>query len=258
MSDTAESTLNSLKALIAAFQTGATPVTVKTSTAEAASLPPKFPGPDDKKGKAPADDSTQQKTEYNERGRLPASRTQTEGNYARQYLEGYVKESEHPSDKKTEPGCPASLHISLFFDGTCCNKEGADEVYGSRNPPLTNIGRLYHAANWTDQSFSADNDGFFCYYFPGCGARFPEIGEEHYSLDGELFANGGEDRINQALLKTYSSICYAVNKTAIKDSELTRYRQSMATVWPFSRLTQKFNRKSALDKFCDDHLGAVV
>ncbi|EMV3018786.1 TPA: hypothetical protein RFN10_004393 [Klebsiella aerogenes] len=90
MSDTADSTLNALKALIAAFQTGATPVTVKASAAEAASLPPKFPGPDDKK---PADNSTQQKTEYNERGRLPASRTQTEGNYARQYLEGYVKES---------------------------------------------------------------------------------------------------------------------------------------------------------------------
>ncbi|VDZ67443.1 Uncharacterised protein [Klebsiella aerogenes] len=88
MSDTAESTLNALKALIAAFQTGATPVAVKTSTAEAASLPPKFPGPDDKKGKTLADNSTQQKTEYNERGRLPASRTQTEGNYARQYLEG--------------------------------------------------------------------------------------------------------------------------------------------------------------------------
>ncbi|HCT4435719.1 TPA: hypothetical protein OTX98_000615 [Klebsiella aerogenes] len=144
MSDTAESTLNALKALIAAFQTGATPVAVKTSTAEAASLPPKFPGPDDKK---PADNSTQQKAEYNERGRLPASRTQTEGNYARQYLEGYVKDSDHQSDKKTEPGCPASLHISLFFDGTCCNEEGADEVYGSRNPPLTNIGRLYHLEN---------------------------------------------------------------------------------------------------------------
>ncbi|OUE86868.1 hypothetical protein AZZ81_002669, partial [Klebsiella aerogenes] len=41
MSDTADSTLNALKALIAAFQTGATPVAVKTSTAEAASLPPK-------------------------------------------------------------------------------------------------------------------------------------------------------------------------------------------------------------------------
>ena len=252
MSDTADSTLNALKALIAAFQTGATPVAVKTSTAEAASLPPKFPGPDDKK---PADNSMQQKTEYNERGRLPASRTQTEGNYARQYLEGYVKESDHPSDKKTEPGCPASLHISLFFDGTCCNEEDGDEVYGSRNPPLTNIGRLYHAANWLDK---AENDGYFCYYFPGCGARFPEIGEEHYSLDGELFANGGEDRINQALLKTYSSICYAVKKERIEDSELTGYRNSMATVWPFSRLTQKFNRKSALDKFCNDHLGYVV
>ena len=43
---------------------------------------------------------------------------------------------------KTEPGCPASLHISLFFDGTCCNEEDGDEVYGSRNPPLTNIARL--------------------------------------------------------------------------------------------------------------------
>ncbi|HBQ7915761.1 TPA: DUF2235 domain-containing protein, partial [Klebsiella aerogenes] len=258
MSDTADSTLNALKALIAAFQTGATPVAVKTSTAEAASLPPKFPGPDDKKGKTLADNSTQQKTEYNERGRLPASRTQTEGNYARQYLEGYVKESHHQSDKKTEPGCPASLHISLFFDGTCCNEEGADEVYGSRNPPLTNIGRLYHAANWKEQDETAENDGYFSYYFPGCGARFPEIGEEHYSLDGELFANGGEDRINQALLKTYSSICYAVKKERIEDSELTRYRNSMATVWPFSRLTQKFNRKSALDKFCDDYLGCVV
>ncbi|WP_260461619.1 hypothetical protein [Klebsiella aerogenes] len=116
MSDTADSTLNALKSLIAAFQTGATPVTVKTSTAEAASLPPKFPGPDDEKEKTPADNSTQQKTEYNKRGRLPASRTQTEGNYARQYLEGYVKESEHPSDKKTEPGCPASLHTQFAAD----------------------------------------------------------------------------------------------------------------------------------------------
>jgi len=93
MSDTADSTLNALKALIAAFQTGATPVTVKTSTAEAASLPPKFPGPDDEKEKTPADNS-----------------------YARQYLEGYVKESEHPSDKKTEPGCPASLHTQFAAD----------------------------------------------------------------------------------------------------------------------------------------------
>ena len=113
MSDNADSTLNALKALIAAFQTGATPVTVKASTAEAASLPPKFPGPDDKK---PTDKTTQQKTEYNERGRLPASRTQTEGNYARQYLEGYVGESEHQSDKKTEPGCPASLHTQFAAD----------------------------------------------------------------------------------------------------------------------------------------------
>ena len=116
MSDAADSTLNALKALIAAFQTGATPAAVKTSTAEAASLPPKFPGPDDKNGGKSADNSVQQKAEYNERGRLPASRTQTEGNYARQYLEGYVGESDHQSDKKTEPGCPASLHTQFAAD----------------------------------------------------------------------------------------------------------------------------------------------
>ncbi len=87
MPDTADSTLSALKALIAAFQTGATPVTVKTSTAKAASLPPKFPGPDGEKGEKPAGDSMQQKTEYNERGRLAASRTQTEGNYASQHTQ---------------------------------------------------------------------------------------------------------------------------------------------------------------------------
>ncbi|EPO6661745.1 TPA: hypothetical protein ACV5EY_001663 [Klebsiella aerogenes] len=39
MSDTADSTLSALKALIAAFQTGATPVAVKTSTVEASGKP---------------------------------------------------------------------------------------------------------------------------------------------------------------------------------------------------------------------------
>ncbi len=39
MSDASDSPLNALKALIAAFQTGATPVTVKTSTVEASEKP---------------------------------------------------------------------------------------------------------------------------------------------------------------------------------------------------------------------------
>ena len=38
MSDAADSTLNALKALITAFQSGVTLVTVKTSTAEAANF----------------------------------------------------------------------------------------------------------------------------------------------------------------------------------------------------------------------------
>ncbi len=125
MSDTAESTLNALKALIAAFQTGATPVTVKTSTAEAASLPPKFPGPDDKK------------TEKSLPITLCSRKPNTTSAAACRRAERRPKATSPSSiwkdmsgslninrTKKTEPGCPASLHISLFFDGTCCNEKG--------------------------------------------------------------------------------------------------------------------------------------
>ena len=131
--------------------------------------------------------------------------------------------------------------------------------HGSRNPPLTNIGRLYHAANWKVQDEAAENDGYFCYYFPGCGARLPgDWRERIFAGRRAVCQRRWGPYAHQALLKTYSSICYAVKKERIEDSELTRDRQSVATVWPFSRLTQEFNRKSALDKFCDDHLGGVV
>ncbi|MBL7636557.1 DUF2235 domain-containing protein, partial [Atlantibacter hermannii] len=139
--------------------------------------------------------------------RLPSTREQTEANYAKQ-LSGTAMLPAKKAGGKPELECSGALHISLFFDGTCCNQQDADDVYGSDRPPLTNIGRLYGAANWQKSGGSPEDDGYFCYYFPGCGARFPEIGEDNYTLDGELFANGGEDRINQALLKTFASIIY--------------------------------------------------
>ena len=53
MSDTADSTLNALKALIAAFQTGATPATVKASTAKPPAYRQSFPGRMIKREKSP-------------------------------------------------------------------------------------------------------------------------------------------------------------------------------------------------------------
>jgi len=248
MSDTSDSTLNTVKALIDAFKTGAKPSATSVSTAEAAWVPPPFP--------VPAKDAKQD--ELKEHGRLPSTKTLTEGNYARQRLEDLARGQSQQPDEKPVTDCAGSLHISLFFDGTCCNQEDADEVYGSPKPALTNIGRLYHAANWTNETNTPEDDGYFSYYFPGCGARFPQIGEEDYSLDGELFANGGEDRINQALLKTFSSIVYAVTHTSVEDGALGVYRQKMATNWPFSMITKGFNRKNAINEFCDIYLGKVV
>ena len=129
MSDTSDSTLNTVKALIDAFKTGAKPSATSVSTAEAAWVPPPFPVPakDEKQG------------EISEYGRLPATKTQTEGNYARQRLEDLARGQSQQPDEKPVTDCAGSLHISLFFDGTCCNEQDADEVYGSPKAALTNV-----------------------------------------------------------------------------------------------------------------------
>lgn len=233
MSDTADSTLSTVKALLDAFKTGATPAAAAAkSTADPACLPPKFPVP-------PKEDTS-------ESGRLPATKMQVENNYARQCLEALAPRASRQTAGQPVLDCTGSLHISLFFDGTCNNQEDADEVYGTTKSALTSIGKLYHAANWQKTgNQSPRDDGYFSYYFPGCGARFSQIHEDNYTLTGELFANGGEDRINQALLKTYSSIVYAARKIYVKDADLDAYRQQMATTWPVSMVTKDGNHPAA-------------
>jgi len=49
MSDASDSTLNTIKALVDAFKTGATPSATTASTAEAAWVPPPFPIPENDK-----------------------------------------------------------------------------------------------------------------------------------------------------------------------------------------------------------------
>ncbi len=245
MSETVDTALALAKKVVTGFKTGAAAAApAGKAGAEAAYVPPKFP--------------VEPEGDQKECGRLPATKAQSEANYAKQLLEEMAQRT---PDKAGDPpvlSCCGSLHISLFFDGTCCNQDNADDEYGSSNPPLTNIGKLYHAANWNKSGNGPADDGYFSYYFPGCGARFPDIGEKNYTLNGELFANGGEDRINQALLKTFSSIVYAVTKTRIEDKKLNEVRGKMATTWPVSLVTTHFNRKKALEAFCEEKLGSVV
>lgn len=139
MSETLESALALARELAEAFKTGAkTPVpsVAGKAGAEAVCVPPKFPA---EKPDAPAGTKG--------RGRLPSTRGQTEANYAKQ-LSGTAMLPAKKAGGKPELECSGALHISLFFDGTCCNQEDADDVYGSDRPPLTNIGRLYGAANY--------------------------------------------------------------------------------------------------------------
>ena len=129
MSDASDSTLNTIKALVDAFKTGTAGSATPASTAEAAWVPPPFP--------VPAKDARQDALK--DHGRLPSTKTLTEGNYARQRLEDLARGQSQQPDEKPVTDCAGSLHISLFFDGTCCNQEDADEVYGSPKPALTNV-----------------------------------------------------------------------------------------------------------------------
>ena len=128
MSDASDSTLNTIKALVDAFKTGTAGSATPASTAEAAWVPPPFPV-----------QVKDEKDKLKERGRLPATKTLTEGNYARQRLEDLARGQSQQPDEKPVTDCAGSLHISLFFDGTCCNEQDADEVYGSPKPALTNV-----------------------------------------------------------------------------------------------------------------------
>ncbi|MDN8559318.1 DUF2235 domain-containing protein, partial [Citrobacter werkmanii] len=249
MSDAADSTLNTVKTLLTAFKTGATPpAPAAKSPAEPAYLPPPFPVEVVKPGE-----------KAKELGRLLLlTKIQAEDNYTRQIQEDMALRASRRAAGQPGLDCAGSLHISLFFDGTASNQEDADDQYVSTGSALTGIGKLYRAANWSKQVPSAEEDWYFSHYFPGCGARFSQIGEDKYSLDGELFGNGGEDRINQALLKTLSSLVYAVTKTDVSDSTLTTYRQNMATTWPASMMSHASTRKKVITDFFDAHLGPVV
>ncbi|WP_053077503.1 DUF2235 domain-containing protein [Chromobacterium sp. LK11] len=102
------------------------------------------------------------------------------------------------------PTCTKSISISLFFDGTN-NHEESDSQAKPRS--TSNIARLYHATLGSKQGGSgqADNklaeQGWYAYYIPGVGTRFPEIGELKPMSSGLIFANGGEDRINWGLTR---------------------------------------------------------
>jgi len=179
--------------------------------------------------------------EFPEGGRLILTPEQITANYRKQTLEErqYHEKLIKLTGKRMFPPCCQSLHISLFFDGTGNNEKNDTDF---ANPPHpTNIAKLYHA---TYQD--AESQGYFRYYMPGVGTPFPKINEFSYSGAGLMFASGGEDRINWALLRLVDALMIAITPTrkGLDDSVAREQIAAMRAHWP---LSGDANRRRAIN-----------
>jgi len=105
---------------------------------------------------------------FNEHGRL------SEGKAAR--LTGGSALAEE------KQGCPQTLRVNLFFDGTNNNKEW--DAKDEKRPTHSNVARLFNACS------DKHEVGEYAYYMAGVGTPFDEIGETAFSSEGKAFALG--------------------------------------------------------------------
>ncbi|CAM4003278.1 DUF2235 domain-containing protein [Rahnella bruchi] len=149
---------------------------------------------------------------FPEQGRLPTSEAEVYENYKKQRREEneYLQQFNQDTGRRNGFTCSQSLHINLFFDGTGNNNKHDSELANPTHP--TNIAKLFHAA----YPPSAEEQGYFSYYMPGVGTPFPDIGEMDYSGGGLMYATGGEDRINWALMMLIDALSYTLTAPAHK------------------------------------------
>ena len=182
---------------------------------------------------------------FPEVGRVILTPEQVNANYKKQVREAdaFKIQMSERAGRRVGFTCSQSLHISLFFDGTGNNGENDTKVASPPHP--TNIAKLFHAA-YQD----AEDKGYFRYYIPGVGTPFPKINEMDYSADGLMFATGGEDRINWALLRLVDALMYAITSThqRLNDGIARSLLPDMRAHWPVSG---EVNRRNAINKLLE-------
>jgi hypothetical protein len=122
--------------------------------------------------------------------------------------------------------CEQVLWAGVFFDGTNNNKERdlVDKSY-------SNIAVLHNAFRNSRKS------GYFRFYIPGLGTRFPEIGEMSESDDGKAMGAGGDSRVYYAMIQVYNCIHEALfDGVALVSPEetmtvVTSADKGLKTVW---------------------------
>ncbi|ALK30133.1 T6SS phospholipase effector Tle1-like catalytic domain-containing protein [Burkholderia plantarii] len=178
---------------------------------------------------------------FNEQGRL------AEGETAR--LFGHSTLAEAP------PGCPQTLHVNLFFDGTNNNKEWDSK--DEKRPTHSNVARLFNACSDKPQA------GEYRFYVAGVGTPFPEIGETSFSSEGKAFARGfgmrvawGYTRLLNALHVAMTgnrllenpdarALCLLIDRDMIESSgTMTRFAESVSKTLPVTEAIVTYGYKS--------------
>lgn len=197
-------------------------------------------------------------------GRLPTQEALVGKHCAKQD----EKELEHrqklclAAQRRVEPPCCKTLHISLFFDGTGNNLN--NDLFIAREeqrknktavPHPTNIARLFRAtigqghagglgnkeSELLDASGSSE-DKYYKYYIPGVGTPFPEVMDLDFSTSGLAMAKYGEERINWGLLRLIDALRRTMGKGKMTDEECWDAVQKMGTFAVMFGLTGSANR----------------
>jgi hypothetical protein len=194
-------------------------------------------------------------------GRLPTLAALTGKNCHLQSSQerAYRQELCLAADRRVEPPCCKTLHISLFFDGTGNNLNNDQYLSDPKHP--TNIARLFRATIGTgyaggaqqrksdllDADTSAD-EKFFKFYIPGVGTPFTEINDLEYSMAGLAGARYGEDRINWALLRLIDTLQYVLTSKWMSNSDSLASIKEMNTTWARFGFGGSHNRYEEFNK----------
>ncbi|WP_431295538.1 T6SS phospholipase effector Tle1-like catalytic domain-containing protein [Rahnella sp. PAMC 25559] len=181
--------------------------------------------------------------QFPSQGRLPAQEALIGKNCHQQesHERAYRQELCLAANRRVEPPCCKTLHISLFFDGTGNNLN--NDLYLSDPKHPTNIARLFRATIGTGyaggvpdnkeplDSSDSVSEKYFKYYIPGVGTPFTEIGDLEYSTFGLAAASYGEDRINWALLRIIDTLQYVLTSKGMSNAASLKSIDKMNTTW---------------------------
>jgi hypothetical protein len=123
-----------------------------------------------------------------------------------------------PKDNK--PACTGQIHVGIFFDGTGNNMKADFDDLPPAKRKHSNVVRLFQAYRHEPKA------GYFHFYIPGVGTKFPEIGDG--GTLGGGFALTGEQRITWALTDLLNAPkLFVLNSLLIKDQSTVSH--SMVT-----------------------------